>query len=71
MGDGGQQEAPKGSTTEEPQRSILLSVCSFILLCEFCERLSYYGLAGSLVLLFQSRLGMTNSEVRPCGLCAC
>jgi hypothetical protein len=46
------------------KRSVLLSVCSFILLTEFCERLSYFGLAGSLVLLFQSRLGLSNSEVR-------
>lgn len=45
------------------KRSVLLSVCSFVLLTEFCERLSYYGLAGSLVLLFQSRMGLSNSEV--------
>lgn len=55
--------AGKASGEQGQQRSVLLSVCSFVLLTEFCERLSYYGLAGSLVLLFQSRLGLSNSEV--------
>ncbi len=60
----------------KPPRSILLSVCSFILLTEFCERLSYFGLAGSLVLLLQSRLGLSNSEADNnyaiwSGLCYC
>jgi dipeptide/tripeptide permease len=29
---------------------------------EFCERLAYYGLAGSLVLFFQTQLDMSNAE---------
>lgn len=49
---------------DKPPKSVLLSVCSFILITEFCERLSYYGMSGSLVYLFQNRLGLTNSEVR-------
>lgn len=33
--------------------SVLLSIAGFILITEFCERLAYYGFAGSLVLYFQ------------------
>lgn len=56
--------------------SVLWSVCPFILVAETCTRLSYYGLAGSLVLLFQSKLGLSNSEADNhyavwSGLCYC
>lgn len=33
----------------------------YILVTEFCERLTYYGLAGSLVLFFQNRLNYDNA----------
>ena len=33
--------------------SVLLTVAGFILVTEFCERLAFYGFAGSLVLFFQ------------------
>lgn len=42
--------------------SVLLSVCMYIIVCEFCERLAYYGLAGSLVLLLQDELSYTNAD---------
>lgn len=42
--------------------SVLRSVASFIIANEFCERLAYYGFAGSLVLFFQTKMGMTNAE---------
>uniref|UniRef100_A0AAV1UX73 Uncharacterized protein n=1 Tax=Peronospora matthiolae TaxID=2874970 RepID=A0AAV1UX73_9STRA len=41
-----------------PYRSIILSVCSFILVTEFCERLAYYGLSGSLPIFFHRNLGL-------------
>jgi peptide/histidine transporter 3/4 len=37
-------------------------VASFIIVNEFCERLAYYGFAGSLVLFFQTKMGMSNAE---------
>jgi hypothetical protein len=46
----------------DPGKSTLLTVCSFIIVCEFCERLAYYGMAGSLVLLFQTDLNLTNAD---------
>ena len=33
----------------------------FIIITEFCERLAYYGFAGSLVLFFQTQLGFSNA----------
>ena len=59
-----------------PQSQVLWRVCSFILVTEFCERLSYYGVGGSLVLLFQSRLNYTNAQADNSyaiwsGLCYC
>ncbi len=35
------------------RKSILFGVAGYILITEFCERLAYYGFAGSLVLFFQ------------------
>lgn len=37
----------------EGRPSRLLNVAGFIIVTEFCERLAYYGFAGSLVLFFQ------------------
>ena len=42
----------------EPQdsdnrKSVLTSVAGYIIVTEFCERLAYYGFAGSLVLFLQ------------------
>jgi dipeptide/tripeptide permease len=37
------------------RKSVLWNVAAFILVTEFCERLAYYGFAGSLVLFFQVR----------------
>lgn len=67
-------EAPLQPTI--PQSQVLWRVCSFILVTEFCERLSYYGVGGSLVLLFQSRLNYTNAQADNSyaiwsGLCYC
>ena len=36
------------------------NVAGFIIITEFCERLAYYGFAGSLVLLFQTQLNLSN-----------
>ena len=33
----------------------------FIIVTEFCERVAYYGFAGSLVLFFQVKMNMTNA----------
>ena len=42
--------------------TILFRLIDFIIKTEFCERLAYYGLAGSLVLFFQTQLEMDNEE---------
>ncbi|KAH7465662.1 hypothetical protein PRIC1_012357 [Phytophthora ramorum] len=50
----------KRSEAARPQyRSIIVSVCSFILVTEFCERLAYYGLSGSLPIFFHRNLGLS------------
>ncbi|KAG1712440.1 hypothetical protein DVH05_000188 [Phytophthora capsici] len=50
----------KTSENARPQhRSIIVSVCSFILVTEFCERLAYYGLSGSLPIFFHRNLGLS------------
>ncbi|DAZ96650.1 TPA: hypothetical protein N0F65_009213 [Lagenidium giganteum] len=49
-----------GAINSPPQKykSVILSVCSFILVTEFCERLAYYGLTGSLPIFFHKHLGL-------------
>jgi len=42
--------------------SVLRTTASYIIATEFCERLAYYGFAGSLVLFFQTKLNMSNEE---------
>ena len=44
------------------KKSVLWSTASYIITTEFCERLCYYGFAGSLVLFFQSCLNFSNAE---------
>ena len=44
------------------KKSTLRTVTSYIIVTEFCERLAYFGFAGSLVLFLQTRLGMSNAE---------
>ncbi|OQR90793.1 Proton-dependent Oligopeptide Transporter (POT) Family [Achlya hypogyna] len=43
-----------------PTKSIILSVCSFILVTEFCERFAYYGFTGSLPIFFRKNLGLSS-----------
>ena len=45
-----------------PRKSRLWTVASYIITTEFCERLCYYGFAGSLVYFFQNDLALTNAE---------
>jgi len=47
-------------SSEHP--STLKTVCPYILVTEFCERLAYYGFAGSLVLFFQRNLNYSNAQ---------
>ena len=42
--------------------SVLSSITSYIIVTEFCERLAYYGFAGSLVLFFQTILKYSNAQ---------
>lgn len=42
--------------------SVLLNVASYIIVTEFCERLAYYGFAGSLVLFFETKLNMSAAD---------
>ena len=48
------------STEQRP--SVLKTIASYIIVTEFCERLCYYGFAGSLVLFFQTKLSMSNED---------
>lgn len=42
--------------------SVLKTTASYIIATEFCERLAYYGFAGSLVLFFEVQLDMSNAD---------
>ena len=57
---------PKGGEVlvleQEGRLSVLRGVASYIIVNEFCERLAFYGFAGSLVLFFQTKMGMSNAE---------
>eukprot|EP00597_Dinobryon_sp_UTEXLB2267_P005647 CAMPEP_0170080918 /NCGR_PEP_ID=MMETSP0019_2-20121128/16920_1 /TAXON_ID=98059 /ORGANISM="Dinobryon sp., Strain UTEXLB2267" /LENGTH=662 /DNA_ID=CAMNT_0010295097 /DNA_START=50 /DNA_END=2038 /DNA_ORIENTATION=- len=44
------------------RKSVLTNVAGFIIVTEFCERLAYYGFAGSLVLFLQTQLNFSNVE---------
>lgn len=50
------------SSSNPKRRSVLRNVAGYIIICEFCERIAYYGFAGSLILFFQNKLNMSNSE---------
>ncbi|CAM9090959.1 unnamed protein product, partial [Ectocarpus fasciculatus] len=50
------------SSGEPPRKSVLKTTASYIITTEFCERLAYYGFAGSLVLFFETKLNMSNEE---------
>jgi hypothetical protein len=53
----------KGDIDSKINRSsVLYGVTSYIIVTEFCERLAYYGLAGSLVLFFQTKFELTNAQ---------
>jgi solute carrier family 15 (peptide/histidine transporter), member 3/4 len=47
---------------DDNRPSTLKTVASYIIVTEFCERLAYYGFAGSLVLFFQTKLDMSNED---------
>jgi dipeptide/tripeptide permease len=49
------------SSSSSAKPSVLLRVTSFIVVCELCERLAYYSVAGSLVLFLQRNLHMSNA----------
>eukprot|EP00298_Acanthocystis_sp_HF-20_P010185 c18727_g1_i2.p1 GENE.c18727_g1_i2~~c18727_g1_i2.p1 ORF type:complete len:659 (+),score=249.07 c18727_g1_i2:31-2007(+) len=53
-----------GSVEPKPKKrkSILLHVCSFILVTEFCERLSYYGIGGTLTSLLTSKFKISTLQ---------
>jgi hypothetical protein len=42
--------------------SILRGRVKYIIVTEFCERVAYYGFAASLVLFFETQLGMSNAD---------
>ncbi|GAB5372155.1 hypothetical protein AAMO2058_001641300 [Amorphochlora amoebiformis] len=46
---------PTRKTRQFQYKNIIVNVCFFILIMECCERLCYYGLTGSIKVLFQSR----------------
>lgn len=44
------------------RQSVLKNVAGYIIVTEFCERLAYFGFAGSLVLFFQTKMNMSNAD---------
>jgi solute carrier family 15 (peptide/histidine transporter), member 3/4 len=44
------------------RKSVLKTKAMYIIATEFCERLAYYGFAGSLVLFFETVLNMSNED---------
>jgi len=42
--------------------STFLHVALFIIACEFCERLAYWSIAGSMVLFFQTQFHLSNAD---------
>ncbi len=44
---------PPDPEDADSRPSVLTGVAGYIIVTEFCERLAYYGFAGSLVLFFQ------------------
>jgi peptide/histidine transporter 3/4 len=57
-----QDEILFGESAPVARSSVLYNTASFIIATEFCERLAYYGFAGSLVLFFETKLDMSNEE---------
>ena len=55
-------EYPPDPPDAADRKSILRNVAGFIIITEFCERLTYYGFAGSLVLFFQRELNYSNAN---------
>lgn len=55
------EETRHGPVQEKKRGSTLLSVCPYILGCELCERLAYYGLSTNLVVYLQ-KLGLTSIQ---------
>lgn len=53
---------PPDPADASTRKSVLTGTAGFIIVTEFCERLAYYGFAGSLVLFFQTQLGYSNAE---------
>jgi hypothetical protein len=53
---------PKDPPDAKDRKSVLIYTDGFIIVTEFCERLAYYGFAGSLVLFFQTQLGYSNAD---------
>ena len=47
---------------DDKKASVLLNKASYIIATEFCERLAYYGFAGSLVLFFETKLDYENED---------
>eukprot|EP00936_MAST-01D_sp_MAST-1D-sp1_P001255 g1255.t1 len=47
--------------TPRKYNNIMLSVCSFILVTEFCERLTFYGLSGSLPVFWTQKFGLSTA----------
>eukprot|EP01035_Chromulina_nebulosa_P019152 gene19152-24993_t len=56
------QEYPPDPIDASTRKSVLMNTAGYIIVTEFCERLTYYGFAGSLVLFFQRELNYTNAN---------
>ena len=52
----------KSSIDDSDRPSVLKGTAGYIIVTEFCERLAYFGFAGSIVLFFQTHMNMKNAE---------
>lgn len=50
---GSEDEIDTDPQDADQRKSVLTNVAGYIIVTEFCERLAYYGFAGSLVLFLQ------------------
>ena len=54
-------DTPSSEATA-PRPSVLRNIASYIIVTEFCERLAYYGFAGSLILFLETRLNFSSQQ---------
>jgi len=59
--------ADTGIKPRRKAENIFREVCSYVLVTEFCERLAFYGLIGSLSIFLTREMGMSSVEASEFG----